>query len=134
MLVFNGFEYREAIKPGLERNLEFVHTCTKNHLRMPFGYCIVGKFGELTCFEHLMINISANRTLIVSTNLDGFSLANHRRFTKLSHYTVCARSSSVRGFNIKAIAPCAGEVWSQETSSAGSVDGVRCHYSFIVQQ
>ena len=33
------------------------------------------------------INRSANRLLIVSTNLDGFSLANHGWFTKLSRYT-----------------------------------------------
>ena len=37
-----------------------------------------------------------------------------------SHYTVCARSSSVRGFKMKAITPCAGEVWSHKTSSAVS--------------
>ena len=59
-------------------------------------YHIGGKFGELTLFEHLAkgINTSANRLLIVSTNLDGFSLASHRRFAKLSaiklsSYTVC---------------------------------------------
>ena len=51
------------------------------------------KVGELTLFEHLakeslQINRSANRLLIVSTNLDGFSLANHGLFAKLSHYTV----------------------------------------------
>ena len=41
------------------------------------------KFGEF--------NRSANRLLIVSTNLDGFSLANHgqsTKFAKLSRYTV----------------------------------------------
>ena len=52
-------------------------------------YCIAGKFGELTRFEHLrkesLVNYrSANRLLIVGTNLDGFSMATHRRFTKLS--------------------------------------------------
>ena len=55
-----------------------------------------GKFGELTLFEHLgkesLANYrSANRLLIVSTNLDGFSLANHGRFAKfakLSRHTV----------------------------------------------
>ena len=41
------------------------------------------KFGESTLFEHLakesLVNYrSANRLLIVFTNLDGFSLANHR--------------------------------------------------------
>ena len=40
------------------------------------------------------INRSASRLSIVSTNLDGFSLANHGRFakfppSKLSRYTVC---------------------------------------------
>ena len=40
------------------------------------AYRIAGKFGELTLFEHLakevwQINRSANRLLIVSTNLDG---------------------------------------------------------------
>ena len=29
-----GFEHREAIKPGLEWNLESVPVCTKNHLRL----------------------------------------------------------------------------------------------------
>ena len=29
-----GFEHREAIKPGLEWNLESVRTCTKNHLHL----------------------------------------------------------------------------------------------------
>ena len=51
----------------------------------------------------------------------------------LSHYTVCARPSTGRGFKMKAITPCTGEVWLQETSGAGSVDGVRCHCSFIIQ-
>ena len=40
------------------------------------------KFSEFTIFERLakkvwQINRSANRLLIVSTNLDGFSLTNH---------------------------------------------------------
>ena len=42
------------------------------------------------------INGSANGLFIVSTNLDGFSLANHGRFAKfakLSHYTVCSVNS-----------------------------------------
>ena len=49
------------------------------------------KFGELTHFEHLVkeslwrINRSANKLLIVSTNLDGFSLANHGRFAKFTN-------------------------------------------------
>ena len=50
------------------------------------------KYGESTLFEHLRINRSANRLLIVTTNLDGFSVANHGRsakFAKLSRYTVC---------------------------------------------
>ena len=34
------------------------------------------------------INISANRLLIVSTNLDGFSLANRVRFAELSRYGI----------------------------------------------
>ena len=43
----------------------------------------------MTHFEHLtkeiwLINRSANRLLIVSTNLDGFSLANHERFAKFA--------------------------------------------------
>ena len=56
------------------------------------------KLGEFTLFEHLekkvwLIDRSAKRLFIVSTNLDGFSLANHRRFakfTKLSRHTVNA--------------------------------------------
>ena len=39
------------------------------------------EFGELTLFKHLakvwQINRSANKLLIVSTNLDGYKLANH---------------------------------------------------------
>ena len=43
---------------------------------------IVGKFGESTLLKQLVIkvwqmNISTKRLLIVSTNIDGFSLANH---------------------------------------------------------
>ena len=53
-------------------------------------------FGEFTLFKHLagksLVNDrSAKRLLIVTTTLDGFSLANCRRFakfTKLSHYMV----------------------------------------------
>ena len=49
------------------------------------------KFGELTFFKHLVkevwrINRSASRVLIVITNLDGFSLANHERFTKFANF------------------------------------------------
>ena len=43
------------------------------------------------CSNLWWINRSANRLFIVSTNLDDFSLANHRqfaKFTKLSRYTV----------------------------------------------
>ena len=47
------------------------------------------KFGELTRFEHLakesLANYrSANRLLIVSANLNGFSLANRGRFAKFA--------------------------------------------------
>ena len=47
-----------------------------------------GNFGKLTRFEHLRkklwrINRSVNRLLIISTNLAGFSLANHGRFAKI---------------------------------------------------
>ena len=47
------------------------------------------KFGELTLFECLAkkvgwISRSTKMLLIVSINLDGFSLANHRRFTKFA--------------------------------------------------
>ena len=48
-----------------------------------------GNIGELTHFEHLakenlVNNRSANRLLMISTNLDGFSLANHRQFANVS--------------------------------------------------
>ena len=62
------------------------------------GYCayvnrVAGKFGELTRFEHLAKEIlanyrSTNRLLIVSTNLDGFSLANRGRFAKFPGHSV----------------------------------------------
>ena len=59
-----------------------------NYITLKFICCIAEKFGELTPFEHLVevwqINGSANRLLIVCTNLDGFSLANHRRFVKFA--------------------------------------------------
>ena len=44
-------------------------------------YCIAGKFGEGKVWR---INISANKLFIVSTNFDGFSLANYGRFTKFA--------------------------------------------------
>ena len=60
-----------------------------------------GKFGELILFEFWRkkvwrINRSANRLLIVSTNLDDFSLVNHgqfAKFAKLSRYTVYGLAS-----------------------------------------
>ena len=56
-------------------------------------YRIAGKFGKLTLIKHLAKesvanNRSANRLLIVITNLYGFSLANHERFAKPSCYIV----------------------------------------------
>jgi len=48
------------------------------------------KFGEFTCFEHLenvwQINRFSQKVIIVSRNLDGFSLANQwfAKFAKLS--------------------------------------------------
>ena len=62
-----------------------------------------GKFGEVTLFEHLakenlvkkvwQINRSDNRLLIVSTNLDGFSLAKHgpnsSNFPAIRYYYRC---------------------------------------------
>ena len=57
-------------------------------------YCIAGKFGRGKVWgidssrafgkKVWQINISTNRLLIISTNLDGFSLANHGRFAKCS--------------------------------------------------
>ena len=46
-------------------------------------YCIAGKFGEEKVW---WINGSANRLLIVSTKLDGFSLTNHGRFAKFAKF------------------------------------------------
>ena len=51
-----------------------------------------GKFGKLTHFKPAfgerkfgeLIDQPIRRLLIVSTNLDGFSLANHRRFAKFA--------------------------------------------------
>ena len=56
-------------------------------------YCIVGKFGKLTLFEHVekkvwQINRSVNRLIIIVTNLNSFSLTNHGQFAKLSHCMV----------------------------------------------
>ena len=53
--------------------------------------CIAGKFGEMTSSiwrKKVWRNTSAKRLLIVSTNFDGFSLANHARLAKLSRYIV----------------------------------------------
>ena len=57
--------------------------CEIHNFALPYS----GKVGELTRFEHLAKESlenykSANRLLIVSTNLNGFSLANRRRFAK----------------------------------------------------
>ena len=57
-------------------------------------YRIVGKFGELTRSEHLakesLANYgSVNKLLIVSTNLNGFSLVNHGRFAKFAKLSPC---------------------------------------------
>jgi len=46
-----------------------------------FNYRIAGKFGEFTRFEHLAkkvwrMNRFSQKVIIVSRNLDGFSLAN----------------------------------------------------------
>ena len=65
-------------------SLSLPHTkSTSAYLYVHNMYCIAVKFGELALFEHLaneiwQINRSANTLLIVCTNLDGFSLANHR--------------------------------------------------------
>ena len=72
-----------------------------NHYNVPYSGKVwgEGKFGESTFIEHLAkeslvnFNRSANRLLIVITKLDGFSLANHGRFTKFAKlpcYTVIA--------------------------------------------
>ena len=90
-----------SYRKGLNAKLPMANHC---YYVVTIEYRIMGKFGELTCFEHLakesLANYrSANRFLIVSTNLDGFSLANRRRFAKfaklspanLSRYMVVAR-------------------------------------------
>jgi len=46
-------------------------------------YHIAGKFGEFTRFAHLakkvwQMNKLSKKVIIVSRNLDGFSLVNHR--------------------------------------------------------
>ena len=52
---------------------------------------IFGKFTFLSIWRKKVwqINRSANRLLIVSTTLDGFSLVNHRRFTKFTKLSPC---------------------------------------------
>ena len=50
-------------------------------------------FGEFILFRCLVkkvwwMNRSAKRLLIVTTTLDGFSLANHRRFTKFAKFSI----------------------------------------------
>ena len=53
---------------------------------------IAGKFDEFTLFEQL-----AKRLLIVSTNINSFSLASHRQFAKFtihSRYTIWQYQSS----------------------------------------
>ena len=71
----------------------------------------MGKFGQFTLFEQLakkvwQINRSVKRLLIVSTNINGFSLVSHRwfaKFTKLSHYTVMPYSCMNCKFKIECI-------------------------------
>ena len=71
------------------------------HLSMSCRYCIAGSlageslanwlFSSLWRKKVWRVNRSANRLLIISTNSDGFSLANHEqfaKFAKLSCYTV----------------------------------------------
>ena len=65
------------------------YSSSSNLSCMVYKYRIAGKFGELTCFEHLVKESWANyrsafRLLIVSTNLDGFSLMNRGRFAKFA--------------------------------------------------
>ena len=49
---------------------------------------MVGMFAKFTLFKHCgkvwQLNRSAKRLLVVSTSLDGFSLANHGRFAKFA--------------------------------------------------
>ena len=66
-----------------------LHSCSQQH-NSRICYRIAGKFGELTFLsiwrkKVWRINRSANRLLIVRTNLDGFNLANHGRFTKFAN-------------------------------------------------
>ena len=58
-------------------------------------YRIVGKFGRENVWQIYSFQVFGRKKfgcsqglLIVMTNLDGFSLANHRQFTKLSRHTV----------------------------------------------
>ena len=95
-----GLALLRALHQSLSRwNCDINNDTTKlDNLDNKRDYRIAGKFGNLTLFEHLakkvwQINRSTNRLLIVSTNLDSFSLANHGGFakfspTKLSHYMV----------------------------------------------
>ena len=62
-------------------------------------YCIVGKFSEdnvwrIYSFQAFgkkvwRMNRSAKGLLIVTTNLDGFSLVNRRLFTKFAKLSTC---------------------------------------------
>ena len=71
----------------------FLHDHYFNYILL---YCRAGKFGELTHLKHLTKESlgnykSANRLLIVRTNLGSFSLANYGQFTKFaksSYYMV----------------------------------------------
>ena len=54
------------------------------------GTLVGGNIGKLICFKHLAkeswwINRSANRLLMISTNLDDYSLVNHGQFTKFAN-------------------------------------------------
>ena len=45
------------------------------------------------------MNGPAKRLLVVSTNLDGFSMANHRQYAKLSHYMIVGFSRYINSTN-----------------------------------
>ena len=77
---------------SLSDNINLNYTkCNHSYTHRMEGKFGVGeKFGKLTRFEHLakeslVNNRSANRLLMISTNLDGFSLANHGRFAKFTN-------------------------------------------------
>ena len=58
------------------------------------GSLVERMFGEFTLFKYLakivwQMNRSAKELLIVTTNLDGFSLANCRRFAKFYKLSTC---------------------------------------------